>query len=349
MYLKGTLELYQSKADWVAITMDELHSSTTAPPTRADAIVDLKTLLLSGAMVFLHLSLIIIIGTLFPYLLNLQLNFGNFYLYNLISQLIYPYTFILAPALLFLIIYRFLSKHVFERISSVLTSVILGCVIGAWLGSIFVVQAIPLLNPGIHTSIALTTIFFFAAFDIAIASLAFFAPGVAKDWDTRLKQEGLTPNSTKPEGILTIVLIFILAGIFTIGLLPVVALLFLSQSIPNIYPVLEIFLPFIAVTSLTLVVIGYGIRDGRRWGWLLALLSSALGSVATLSLWYSLLVSMTWVTFLGFVYTLAALSSFGLNILAIALLLSHSTRIYCRMINVATSDLTLPDGNAQAD
>jgi len=232
--------------------------------------------------------------------------------------------------ILFAIFFYICGQSIINRIGSTIVSTIIGDAVGFWTGYftfaglIISTGLIGEWNPLISVNSALAQGVISLLF-IEFAAIA--CAYVVEEWDRRLEQIGfLSNNIKKPATVYIATIIYAVLGV----LLLVFSFIFVIYGRPfNEFIRLAPFILFdLLLRAGASIIVSYGLYVGKRWGWLIAFITSVLGTIATINLLMFYLVNA-----LG---TSALIASMALllNLTLIVCLLSVSCRRYFRFLNL---------------
>ncbi len=232
--------------------------------------------------------------------------------------------------ILFAIFFYICGQSIINRIGSTIVSTIIGDAVGFWTGYftfaglIISTGLIGEWNPLISVNSALAQGVISLLF-IEFAAIA--CAYVVEEWDRRLEQIGfLSNNIRKPATVYVATIIYAVLGV----LLLVFSFIFVIYGRPfNEFIRLAPFILFdLLLRAGASIIVSYGLYVGKRWGWLIAFITSVLGTIATINLLMFYLVNA-----LG---TSALIASMALllNLTLIVCLLSVSCRRYFRFLNL---------------
>ena len=233
--------------------------------------------------------------------------------------------------LLFAAFFYACNQNFVAKIGSTIISAVIGNVIGFWIGylatGICLRHLIPQLefNPFASVSFSLTwevgELLFYEFAAIASAFLV-------KEWNRKLEKVGLLAEDVKRPGkVLVVFILYVIVGVASL-ILAVFSVF--GNLISEFMAKLKIFIVFaFLIDGVAGLAVGYGLYNGKRWGWLFAFISSITGVFTSVNSLIAYLTS-------GFVelFTLIAfLVALLLNLIILACLLPADTRKYFRFIN----------------
>ena len=234
--------------------------------------------------------------------------------------------------LLFAVFFYACSQNFVAKVGSTIISAVVGNVIGLWAGDlaarICLMHTIPslessqffLVSNSLSWGVGQLLFYEFAA--IASAFLV-------REWNKKLEQAGFKAEDMKrPGAVLVAFIIYIILGVTSL----ILAFIFLAFShlISELVAKLKIFIvSALLINGVAGLIVGNGIYNGKRWGWLFAFLSSAAGVFTSIS---SLIAYLTG-GFAELLMLIAPLIALLLDLIILACLLPATTREYFRFIN----------------
>jgi len=259
---------------------------------------------ISGFQALFRIHLYLILGDLGYSVREISL------IYSSLNHALY----IINPILLFIVLFFTCNKDLLMKIASSIISLILGSLVGYWLGALCATATLTISYPEIWASslsILSHSLYSASTYNMLIGFAAVASAAIIARWKASLLKSNLILE--KPSGIVVLSAIYIIFGVLITFIFPLILL----------YPLLadifftKLFLAIILVLVLTLgglsqIVIGIGLYMGRKWGWIPAFIS-----VVT-----SILVSIQELTLYKYFGML------GVSILAIALFLSVIIAVY---------------------
>ena len=249
------------------------------------------------------------------------------------------YSFLINSVLFFIVLYYFCGKILPEKPASTIISLFVGAFVGTLVGGLtasFLLTAIEPKNFSFISglSLLLGEMQYGIVSTVSFALVAICSAWLVTRWDEMLFQAGFERSMDKPFEIVLVSILYIIFGILALCLLPLIPMMsYVSTDLSIIVSIIPLFL----IDALGQLAIGFGIYNGKRWGWLAAFIGALIGigfNIHTLTI-YSLSFPLTNLpnsTALG--VTAIALI---LNLLVLAFLLSSNSRHYCRIINPHTN------------
>ena len=156
---------------------------------------------------------------------------------------------------------------------------------------------------------------------------------LVKEWNRKLEQVGFTTEDTKMPGtVLVAFILYVIFGATSLIAAPIFAVS--SQLVNGLMANLRIFMGFtFLVNGVAELAIGYGLYNGKRWGWLFAFISSTTGVVIDISL----LIAHVTSGFAELWMLIGLIIALLLNLIILACLLPANTRKYFRFLNFENS------------
>ncbi|MFW6117830.1 MAG: hypothetical protein ACOC6G_04510 [Thermoproteota archaeon] len=239
--------------------------------------------------------------------------------------------FLFTPVLFFVILYYVCSGNLLDRITSVLVSLILGSLVGFWIGGILATGLVTSQWEGTLGGVMYVLYGLpyvpLSQMLLGFSVLAFFE--VNKEWRDALSVEDRSIE--RPTGVTLLSVLYILSAVLNFCAVPVSRL---YPSLLTLYTLkLLIFVTVVATLILSgggQILIAKGLYSGRRWGWAAAFISSATSLLVTVTLIYLTVFhdgfKFGWLTFTALI---------GLIVGAIIFfyLLSFHVRQYYGMVN----------------
>lgn len=246
--------------------------------------------------------------------------------------------FIINPVILFVLLYFKYTGNLMKKTASTIISLILGSVIGSWLGRISGALLVALSSlevsfaEGLYSSPIEAT---WGPVNLSIIGFtAVAAAEINKKWRGSLLKPDLQPE--RPFGVTVLSFLYVIFGILTTCLIPIFILY--PAFIEIIHrPLLGIgLISLLIISGFIQVLIGACLYLGRKWGWIPAFIFSVvsvLNSVNILlsfELWsYSLLLSA--------VITGLAVTSLVISVIVTVYLLQFNVRRYFGFVNPISS------------
>ena len=261
----------------------------------------------------------------------------NSFLIGTLSIIVNVYSFLVNIILLFVIFYRYCGKVFPEKPAGTIISLIIGSFVGMWIGGLTATFLLVMINyRGLDfvssISFLVNRMPYNLVTSILFALAAMFSAWLVKKWDDMLLQAGFK-EVEKPSEVLFVSVIYIVFGILSLCVLP---LLSMSSVITNASTNLIITINLIVLCLIggaIQLAIGFGLYNGKRWGWLAAFIVSLLAAsfnITTLMV-YGFFTSLT--NILNLIVTVITVISLVLNVLVIGFLIPSRVRYYCKMVN----------------
>lgn len=193
--------------------------------------------------------------------------------------------YVVNPILFLIVLYFVCGGRLFERIASTLISLILGCLLGQWLGGLV---GVPLFASQFTTDWPNTLVSTVSQLPYVVlgevlfgfAVLAFF--DYNKRWSAALSAD--RSSVERPLGVVVLSVLYVIGGIVDACLLPLLFSYSLLLSLFSSEFLLFVgLLTFILFSGACQLIIAWGLYSGRKWGWLPAFVSSIVGLLSTLT------------------------------------------------------------------
>jgi len=242
--------------------------------------------------------------------------------------------YVFSPILFFIALYLVCGGKLLDKIASVLISLILGGLLGFWVGCVWGTpfltgQSRENLASALLASVSNLPYIGLDKMLLGFAVLAFF--DINKKWTAALSMEKL--RSRRPAGVVVLSALYLIFGAFNIGLLiyPLLSLLYTEKLM--LFTGLVSFFVLIGVGQ---VLIATGLYFGRKWGWIPALISATTSLLATLTVLSSAAIfgafkNLFWGTILSSVI------GFFISSVLVFYLLSSNVRQYFGLVNPPAS------------
>ena len=256
---------------------------------------------------------------------------------SIFHMILNGYSFLINSVLFFIVLYYFCGKILPEKPASTIISLFVGAFVGTLVGGLtasFLLTAIEPKNFSFISglSLLLGEMQYGIVSTVSFALVAICSAWLVTRWDEMLFQAGFERSMDKPFEIVFVSILYIIFGILALCLLPLIPMMsYVSTDLSIIVSVIPLFL----IDALGQLAIGFGIYNGKRWGWLAAFIGALIGigfNIHTLTI-YSLSFPLT--NFLNLTFLVTAIALI-LNLLVLAFLLSSNSRHYCRIINPHT-------------
>ena len=238
--------------------------------------------------------------------------------------------------LLFVAFFYICNRNFINKIGSTIISAVVGNVIGFWVGYLVTAGCVMFLMPTIDlapfASVSISLVWEVASlllYEFAAIASAF----LVKEWNRKLEQVGFTTEDMKMPGtVLVAFILYVIFGAASLILAPMFAVS--GQLMSGLTAKLRIFMvSTFLVNGVAELAIGYGLYNGKRWGWLFAFISSTTGVIISISL---LIAHMT-SGFIELWMLIGLIIALLLNLIILACLLPANTRKYFRFLNFENS------------
>lgn len=251
------------------------------------------------------------------------------------SLVMYGYSYLVNPVLLFIAFYRIYDRNLPEKAASTIISVVLGTIAGVGIGwlSIGVLIAWVTGNSFISTVLlTLNQLQFGMATNVLVALSAVAWAMIVRRWDEMLLGPGHEWKVDRASGISVAGAAYTLSGILTLSVMPILFLLPFNTN--QIY--LAIFSGTIGLATISGVcqlIIRRGLHNGHRWSWAAAFVASLIYVAINVEALIILALVSTSLEPIVLAEAASASVSLFLNLLVIGLLLRLNSRLYCRMVD----------------
>jgi len=237
--------------------------------------------------------------------------------------------YLINPVLFCITLFFTCKRDLLIRIASTIVSLVIGSLIGYWAGGLTGVCYVyvnvrsegfagSMLNLAYQMPYSMTDT---ALVGFAVVALAW----VTTKWSEAL--EGAEVPSEKPFEVLLASILYVISGVLTICVIPLLMTLDLLGS----FLFKDLFVScglvsLILVGGISQLIIGYGLYLGKRWGWALAFLFVLSGIVISLS-------HVALYEHFGFFQIMFHGVTLVLNVIVLVILLKSNLRLYCRFVN----------------
>lgn len=245
--------------------------------------------------------------------------------------------YVVSPILFFIVLYLVCGGKLLDRIAGVLISLILGSLLGFWVGGVL---GIPFLTGRFRENLAGAMLISVSRLPyislgqmlFGFAVLAFF--DVNKKWIDALSMEKL--QGRRPDGVVILSVLYLIFGVFNICVIPILLIHPLLLMLYTEKLMLFVgLISFLALNGLGQVLIAVGLYFGRKWGWIPALISVASSLLATVTVLlaviaFGMFINMFWWTILSLVI------GFVISLIVVFYLLSFNVRQYFGLVSPST-------------
>ncbi|MEM3579070.1 MAG: hypothetical protein QXL54_02455 [Candidatus Bathyarchaeia archaeon] len=252
------------------------------------------------------------------------------YIMGTFSMILYAYSFLLNFVLFFAAFYYWCGKIIQEEPASTIISLILGGFAGTWAGGLAATMLLIELAPETFTFIVglsrlpsamqqnLTS-------NVVLAVAAMLSSWFVLKWDEKLAETGVQAEAQPPIDIALVSVLYLVYGILSLCILPLVGIVLSITDMEWSLPLFAALTPLILVNTGAQIAIAMGLYRGKRWGWLLAFTATLAGICTQINLV---------IAYFKYLWLFAlAVIALALNIMTAVLLLTTSSRQYCRIIN----------------
>jgi hypothetical protein len=256
--------------------------------------------------------------------------------YHNFSLVLYGYSYLLNPVLLFIAFYRVCGRNLPEKAASTIISLVFGTVVGMGIGwlSIGVLIAWVTGYSFISTvGLTLDQLQFDMVTSVLVALAAVAWSMVVRRWDEMLLRPCHEWKFDRPSEISVASTTYALSGILTLSVLPILFLLPFNTN----QTYLAIFsgtVGLATISGISQLIIGRGLHNGHRWSWAAAFVASLIGLALNIEVLIIFALGPTSLELIVLAEIASASVSLFLNLLVIGLLLRLNSRLYCRMVDI---------------
>jgi len=253
-------------------------------------------------------------------------------------------TFFISPVILFVILYFACGGNLLQKVASTAISIILGSVIGGWLGLIsgallLTFSRFPVTFAEVLYAFPLGRTWAFVDL-IIVGFVAVAAAEINRRWREALSKQNL--RLERPFGVVVISFLYAILGILVICLAPLLFSYSVLLEMVFQKPLIGIGLIIVLVFSgFIQVLIGVCLYLGKKWGWIPAFYLAVLGMLDSANL---LLSFEKWShsPLLSIVVVSLAVTNLIISVIIIAYLLQFNVRRYFGFINPAELEAQSP-------
>lgn len=264
------------------------------------------------------------VGVFFPLLIEHTYNEVAF------NMILYAYSFLLNFVLPFVAFYYWCGKIIQEEPASTIVSLILGCFAGTWAGGLAATMLLVKLMPenfsftyGLSWLSSVMPQNLVGTVVLAVAAM--LSSWFTLRWDEKLAETGFQAETQPPIDIALVSVLYLVYGILSLCLLPLVGLALSVSGLGLSLPLFAALVPLVLVNAGAQIAIAMGLYRGKRWSWLLAFIAALAGTCTQINL------AVVYFNHLG-LFALA-ITALALDVMIVMLLLTRSSRQYCRIIN----------------
>lgn len=221
--------------------------------------------------IFTFVSAMLGVQRYLPFLLSHQTSYVDI---AAASQLFYFVGFIIDPLLFFIVLYRYCGGELLNRMARVLISIALASLLGLWIGNLALAGAVTVFSSAEE---AAANFFFLSPISSlpiqvvfklleAFAVLAF--SDLVPKWKSTLPVN--EPQGKTPGGIVFLAAVYVVFALLNMLVLPVSALWGSADSIVSIVPIAV----GLGILTVGQFVLGIGLYSGKKWAWVLAVVST---------------------------------------------------------------------------
>lgn len=196
--------------------------------------------------------------------------------------------YLVDPVLYLVVLYYGCGGPLLNRIASVLISLVLGSLVGYWIGGAVASITITGLlgeSPLVFSSYTLASLPQHTAGQVffGLAILAF--SDVTIKWTKALATGGL--QRTRPGGLTILVFFHLLFALLNILAFPLLTFLGTSETISTL--AIALLAVFSIVIIAAQIILAIGLYSGRKWAWVIALISAGTGLLIDISVFAEIL------------------------------------------------------------
>jgi hypothetical protein len=197
--------------------------------------------------------------------------------------------YLLNSVLFFIVLYVTCGGPLLNRIARVLTSLVLGSVIGHWIGG-SIGAIVSMIQLGEVASYAwiypLYSLPTYAVGQVLIG----FAVLALSDMNVRWRGAlAIQEQSTRPGGVVVLAVLYAIFALLDVLAIPLLAA-YPAYSGTS-YAAFAIMAVFFGLVVSGQLVLAFGLYYGKKWGWILAVISSASSSLINISTLSALLIN----------------------------------------------------------
>jgi hypothetical protein len=256
--------------------------------------------------------------------------------YRNFSLVMYGYSYLLNPVLLFIAFYRVCDRNLPDKAASTIISLVFGTIVGMGIGWVSIGVLIALVTGYSFIStvgLTLNQLQSGMAINVLVALAAVAWAMVVRRWDEMLLGPGHEWTFDRPSEISVASTTYALSGILTLSVLPILLLLPINTN----QTYLAIFsgtVGLATISGISQLIIGHGLHNGHRWSWAAAFIASLIGLALNVEVLIIFVLGPTSLELMVLAEVASASVSLFLNLLVIGLLLRLNSRLYCRMIDI---------------
>ncbi len=257
-------------------------------------------------------------------------------IFNLIFS---AYNFLINFIIFFIAFYYLCGKNIPEKPASTIISLSVGAFFGTWTGGLTGTFLLTSLKPESFSFISgmpvlLGEIQYGLVYTVLFALVAICSAWLVRRWDEMLFQAGFERSMEKPFEIIFVSILYIIFGILTLCLLPLISI---TGYASTDWSIAASIIPLFVIDALGQLAMGFGIYNGKRWGWIAAFIGALIGIGVNINM----LIIYTFSSPLTNLFNLTVLVmavALILNLLVLTFLLSANSRHYCRLVNPRNED-----------
>lgn len=199
------------------------------------------------------------------------------------------FLYLLNSVLFFIVLYVTCGGPLLNRIARVLTSLVLGSIVGYWIGGSIgaIVSMIQFgevaLYAWIYPLLSLPT---YAVGQMLIGFAVLALSDISIRWKDALT---IQEQSTRPGGMVVLAVLYVVFALLNVLAIPLLAAYPASSG--TSYAAFAIMAVFFGLVFSGQLVLAFGLYYGKKWGWILAVISSASSSLINISVLSALLIN----------------------------------------------------------
>jgi len=250
------------------------------------------------------------------------------------SLIINYITFIISPVILFIILYFTCDGNLLNKLASTIISIILGSVIGGWLGlisgALLTCSRFEVSFADMLLAFPLGRTWAFAEL-IIVGFVAVAAAEINRRWREALSAQNL--RLERPFGVVVISFLYIIFGILATCLAPLLFSYSVFVEIVFSKPLIGIGLICVLLLSgFIQVLIGVCLFLGKKWGWIPAFYLAVLGILDSVNLLFAF-EKWSHSPLLSVVVVSLAVTNLVIGVIITVYLLQYNVRRYFGFVN----------------
>ncbi|MGQ9565247.1 MAG: hypothetical protein ACUVT5_01705 [Candidatus Bathyarchaeales archaeon] len=265
------------------------------------------------------------------YLSEFGLTIGD---YGVFSIFLSGFYYVVNPILFIIVLYYVCGGKVLDRIASVLVALILGGMLGYWVGGVsgLAFHSIRLAEnvPGFMIELAVHLPYVSVGqMLLGFAVLAFF--DFNKRWSAALSAS--RASIERPFGVVVLSALYVVFGLINALLTPLLSVYaLLSDLFQRNAMLFAGLIVFVVFNGACQFLIGWGLYSGKKWGWIPAFISAVSGFLASLTVLLMVIIFSSSVNVSALVIA-SLLIGFITSQVIMVYLLSFNVRRYFGIVN----------------